>query len=122
MKNWSEIIRAVRFHQGLSVEQLAKKISVTNGYVKMIEAGERTPSFNLLNKIETATGIPTSFIILLANYETLQKDFPPILKCLLDDDLFKSLFVLLRYCENNSEYRQQVTSFRNNNKVARKTE
>ena len=49
-----ERIKEKRLELGLSQEQFANKIGVTQGAISMIENGERTPSLEMITKIATA--------------------------------------------------------------------
>ena len=51
-------LRAVRVGAGLSQRALAKKVSVPNSTISLIEAGKINPSVSALRKI--LTGIPIS--------------------------------------------------------------
>ena len=120
MRGWPSIILTVRYHRGWSIEQLADQLEVTPGYIKMLERGDRLPSFNLLDRIEKVTNIPVSFLMILANYEKLNQDHAELLKHLLEDsDLLNSLFTLLLYCEYATGHKQSVTAFRNYNLVVK---
>lgn len=47
-----------RQDKGLTQPDLAKKLSVTNGYISLLENGLRKPSPVLAKKIERILGIP----------------------------------------------------------------
>jgi transcriptional regulator with XRE-family HTH domain len=53
---------AYRKKNGLTQPQLAKKLGVTNGYISLLETGERLASWKMALKIERVTGIPRAAI------------------------------------------------------------
>lgn len=56
-------IRQLRKQNNLTVEELAKKIGVTKGFISRIENNSSQPSFNTLIKISNELRIPTSVLL-----------------------------------------------------------
>ena len=67
-------IREQREKNHLTLEELAEKLDTTDGYLKLLEYGQRTHSLSLLIKI--ACTLNCSFDALLCDYHTgLREDF-----------------------------------------------
>jgi ribosome-binding protein aMBF1 (putative translation factor) len=50
-------VQAERVRQGLSEQELARRVAVRRAFVVQLEQGERMPSFDLLQRIAAALGL-----------------------------------------------------------------
>lgn len=53
-------LREIRISKGLSAEEVANAVGVTENYITMIERGARRPSITLALRLEKFYGIPIS--------------------------------------------------------------
>ena len=58
-----EAICALRHNHGMTQEQLAKLIGVTQQYIQLIESGKRKPTIELVKKIASALGVTVSDLV-----------------------------------------------------------
>ena len=58
-----EAIRIARVFQGMSQQNLATTMDVSNGYLSQIESGTREPSQETLRAAANALGVPVSSLI-----------------------------------------------------------
>ena len=58
-----EAIRIARVFQGMSQQDLAKAMDISNGYLSQIEAGTREPSQEKLRAAANALGVPVSSLV-----------------------------------------------------------
>ena len=56
-------IREMRKQQGLTQEQLATEIYISESYMTLIEQGKRSMSINILAKIANRLGVTTDYLI-----------------------------------------------------------
>lgn len=120
MRSFADIILTVRYYKGWSMDQLATRLGVTKSYIQMLERGDRILSFKLFSKLAKVTDIPFSFMMVLADYDTLCNNYPNLLKCLLEEnDMLESLVTLLLYCDYTTGSKSSVDNFRNFNLVVR---
>jgi len=54
-----EKIKALRTAQGMSMAELSRRASMSDRAIRYIEAGEREPSVNAIQKIAAALGVTT---------------------------------------------------------------
>lgn len=73
----SAIIKALRTAQGMSMAELSRRASMSDRAIRYIEAGEREPSVDAIQKIAAALGITTDYFM---DDTTFQKE--------LSDDQF----------------------------------
>jgi putative transcription factor len=57
VENFGEVIRHARESAGISREDLAKRLHVSEGYLHKIEEGELTPTEDLARKLEKVLGV-----------------------------------------------------------------
>lgn len=87
-------IKTIRLRHKLPQQVLAKKIGITQGYLSLIEKGQREPGFDLIGKISNVLTIPQQLILLLAcDQDPKYKRFSKSLKniTLLVDDILKAI-------------------------------
>jgi transcriptional regulator with XRE-family HTH domain len=65
--NYGRAIKIVRTAHGLTLAQLADRVSVGSSYLSLIEAGKRKPSLDVLQEISSALGVPLHLLTLLAS-------------------------------------------------------
>ena len=73
----SAIIKVLRTAQGLSIAELSRRASMSDRAIRYIEAGEREPSVDAIQKIAAALGVTTDYFM---DDATFQKE--------LSDDQF----------------------------------
>lgn len=81
--DYGKAIQIIRNSRGLSQKDLAKKIDFAPSYVSRIEAGQRKPTIETLEKIAKQLRVPMYLIILMSSTKTDLKGLP--------EDLIKSL-------------------------------
>jgi len=64
-KTIGAIIKIIRKKQSMTQLQLAEISGVTRNYIALLERGNRKPSYDCLEKIAQAVGIPLGDIVLL---------------------------------------------------------
>ena len=87
-------IKTIRLRHKMPQQALAKKIGVTQGYLSLIEKGQREPGFDLIGKISDALTIPQQLILLLAcDRDPKYKRFARPLRniTILVDDILKAM-------------------------------
>lgn len=92
--NIGKAIKTMRLKHKVPQQILAKKVGVTQGYLSLIEKGQREPGFDLIGKISYALAIPQQLILLLAcEQDPKCKKFSMPLKniTLLIDDILKAI-------------------------------
>ena len=67
-----QALKLLRRYQGLNQSALAAKLGVSRSYVSEMESGNRTPSFDLLNRYADVFEVPVSSLIFFA--EALEDD------------------------------------------------
>lgn len=63
IKRSGERIRCLRKQQGMTQEQLAIKLNISDRYLRKIEAGEKGPSIDILVKMSSLLGVSLDYII-----------------------------------------------------------
>lgn len=63
-------IKKCRKLGNLTLDELAKKISVSKSYLSLIETGKRKPSFDVLNDISTAIEIPLYLLVYIGTEQS----------------------------------------------------
>lgn len=63
--NIGEAIKFLRSKRNVSQVELANKVEITQGFLSLIEAGEREPGFELIKKISGTLQVPEELIFLL---------------------------------------------------------
>ena len=58
-----EKIKALRTAQGMSMAELSRRASMSDRAIRYIEAGEREPSVDAIQKIAAALGVTTDYFI-----------------------------------------------------------
>jgi transcriptional regulator with XRE-family HTH domain len=61
-------IRARRKKLGMTQESLAEKVNTASTYIAMIESGNRTPSFKMIERIAEALKIEAPELFAMKNY------------------------------------------------------
>lgn len=57
-KNFSERVRAYRDSEGLSQEELARRLGISSNYISMLERGKRSPSRKIIRLFEILLASP----------------------------------------------------------------
>ena len=57
-------LRSLRKERNISIAQLARHAEVTEGYVAMVERGDRSPSVRVKKKIAELLDLPTEVVFL----------------------------------------------------------
>lgn len=70
-KHVGQAIRFVRLAQGMSQEELANKSGVSDTFISFVENGNRTPSWDVAERICEALGVSLTLIAML-----LEKNHP----------------------------------------------
>jgi len=52
-----------RIKRGLTQEQLAQKVGVTQSYIGQLERGEKEPSLAVLRRLSTALAVPVAKLL-----------------------------------------------------------
>jgi transcriptional regulator with XRE-family HTH domain len=65
--NYGRAIKIVRTAHGLTLAQLAEKVSVGASHLSLIESGRRSPSVEVLHEIADGLGTPLHLLTLLAS-------------------------------------------------------
>lgn len=60
-----EAIKFLRSRRNISQVELAEKVEITQGFLSLIEKGEREPGFELVKKISETLKVPEQLIFLL---------------------------------------------------------
>jgi transcriptional regulator with XRE-family HTH domain len=58
-----EKLRALRTHRGITLQELADELAVTNGYLSLIENGKREPRATLLFKLARILCVSTDQLL-----------------------------------------------------------
>ncbi|MEO0417984.1 MAG: helix-turn-helix transcriptional regulator [Pseudomonadota bacterium] len=69
---FGQALKLLRRYQGLNQSTLAAKLGVSRSYVSELESGNRTPSFDLLNRYADVFEVPVSSLVFFA--EALEAD------------------------------------------------
>ena len=65
--NYGRAIKIVRTAHGLTLAELAERVSVGASHLSLIEAGKRKPSLDVLQEISSALEVPLHLLTLLAS-------------------------------------------------------
>lgn len=86
-------IKTIRAKHKVSQQVLSKSIGVTQGYLSLIEKGEREPGFDLIGKIADALNIPPQLLFILACNDVKAKRYAKPLKniIMLADDFLQEI-------------------------------
>jgi transcriptional regulator with XRE-family HTH domain len=57
-------IRQLRKHEGITQEQLAIKLHISDRYLRKIETGEKGPSIDILVEISALFGVSLDYIVM----------------------------------------------------------
>ena len=68
--NIGEAIKFLRSRRNVSQVELAEKVEITQGFLSLIEKGEREPGFELVKKIADTLKVPEQLIFLLTCQNT----------------------------------------------------
>lgn len=52
------LVEVVRYQKGLSLRQLARRAQISKSYLQRIEAGEATPSLEIMLRLARALAVP----------------------------------------------------------------
>lgn len=64
-----ETIKFLRSKRNISQVELAEQVEITQGFLSLIENGDREPGFELIKKIASKLHIPEQLIFLIACQE-----------------------------------------------------
>lgn len=83
--DFAKAFRVIRAAHGLQQVELAQRIGVSASQLSLIEKGKRQPSLKVIGNLGSATGVPTSLIVLLASDpdEVLDNDVTSLASALL---------------------------------------
>lgn len=87
-------IKTIRVKHKFSQYEVAKVIGVTQGYLSLIEKGEREPGFDLIGKIADMFRVPPQLIFILAcQDESKTKHYAKPLRnmMILADDVLQAI-------------------------------
>jgi transcriptional regulator with XRE-family HTH domain len=85
--DYGKAIKKIRNARNLSQKDLAERINLAPSYISRIEAGERKPTIETLEKIAKELQAPMHLIILMASDKTELKGLPPDLIKKLGENL-----------------------------------
>lgn len=91
--NIGMVIKNLRLKRNISQQELVEKLGISQGFLSLIERGEREPGFELVNNIANAMNVPQQLIFLLAcdsdskNMKTFSKPLKKIANAI--DDILK---------------------------------
>jgi len=91
--NIGQVIKELRNKRKVSQQKLSKLLGITQGYLSLIEKGEREPGMGLIQKIAHSFGIPQQLIFLLASgpQPGMEKFSKPLKKIALAiDDILRT--------------------------------
>jgi transcriptional regulator with XRE-family HTH domain/retron-type reverse transcriptase len=74
--DYGKAIKIIRNSRGLSQKDLADRIRLAPSYISRIEAGERKPTIETLEKIAKKLGVPVYLIVLMSSNKTDLKGLP----------------------------------------------
>jgi transcriptional regulator with XRE-family HTH domain len=74
--DYGKAIKIIRNSRGLSQKDLADRIKLAPSYISRIEAGERKPTIETLEKIAKKLGVPVYLIVLMSSDKTDLKGLP----------------------------------------------
>ncbi len=66
MMNIGEAIKTLRTKRGVTQEELAERSGVTQGFLSLVERGEREPALDFIDTVSRALNVPPQLILLLA--------------------------------------------------------
>ena len=92
--NLGEIIKDLRLRKHVSQKILAQKVGITQGYLSLIEQGEREPSLDLIKQIAVSLDIPQQlFFLLMCEVPPRHKSYAKSIKkiAVVIDDILKSI-------------------------------
>lgn len=69
---FGQALKLLRRYQGLNQSALATQLGVSRSYISELESGNRTPSFDLLNRYAEVFEVPVSSLMFFA--EALEGD------------------------------------------------
>ena len=58
------LIKEIRLKRGVSQKILVKELGITQGYLSLVERGEKEPSLDLIKKIAKRLNVPQQLIVL----------------------------------------------------------
>ncbi|MBI4355925.1 MAG: helix-turn-helix transcriptional regulator [Candidatus Omnitrophica bacterium] len=64
--NVGEAIKTLRVRRQITQKFLAERCGITQGFLSLVERGDREPGFDLVEKISETLGVPPQLILLLA--------------------------------------------------------
>ncbi|MFH1776763.1 MAG: helix-turn-helix transcriptional regulator [Candidatus Omnitrophota bacterium] len=71
-----EAIKTLRVKRKIRQQQLATKVEISQGYLSLVEKGEREPGMDLISKIANYLKVPPQLIFLMAcNEQSNVKNF-----------------------------------------------
>ena len=70
-----EKIKALRTAQGMSMAELSRRASMSDRAIRYIEAGEREPSVDAIQKIAAALGVTTDYFMDDATFQASDGSF-----------------------------------------------
>ena len=89
-----EAIKDLRCRKKFSQKVLAKKLGITQGYLSLIERGEREPNLDFIKKVGECLEVPQQLIFLLTcdphpKHKSFTKPIKEIASAI--DDILKSI-------------------------------
>ena len=100
--DFAKAFRVIRAAYGLQQAELAPRLGIGASQLSLIEKGKRQPSLRVITNLGSATGIPTSLIMLLASD----------LHDVTDQDVASLATALLRLLVNASQDEQRPLRLR----------
>lgn len=63
-KGFGPMLKSLRQNKGLTMQQLADRVGVTDAYIAMLETGKRkNPSLTILRRLAQALGVPVGRLL-----------------------------------------------------------
>ncbi len=64
--NIGEAVKVLRKKRGVTQQELAERSGVTQGFLSLVERGERKPAITFIDQVSRALKVPPQLILLLA--------------------------------------------------------
>lgn len=70
------VLRKVRKHRDLSLQELANKAGVSAATISLVERNHRYPSLQVLEEMCLALGVPRTFVLFACELNQLEFNYP----------------------------------------------
>ena len=58
-------VKTVRKKRGIGQQALAKRLKISQGFLSLVEKGQRVPSFNMTKRLADALHVPIELLLLM---------------------------------------------------------